>query len=111
MLQISDVVETSYVKDEKMLDLRGAEEKPGQHGSPSADQPPDDAGAAGFEDYLAEKPSKTQPSSRAAMPSGDTTPGFEDYMEQQTRELSAKISPVSGRPQSSDTPGFEDYLD
>jgi hypothetical protein len=32
-------------------------------------------------------------------------------MEQQTRELSTKISPVSGKPQGSDTPGFEDYLD
>ena len=112
MLQISDVVETSYVKDEKMLDLGHAEKKPAQDESPPAGKACGDAGAAGFEDYHVEAPARTQPPpSRGAAPAGDTTPGFEDYMEQQTRELSTKISPVSGKPQGSDTPGFEDYLD
>ncbi|MDI9542000.1 MAG: HDOD domain-containing protein [Pseudomonadota bacterium] len=110
MLEISDVVETSYVKNEKMLDL---------HHAPEAEKPDTQEHvkttpqiAAGFEDYTEEaRRQAPSPSGRTAFSAEDATPGFEDYMEQQTTELSGKISPVSGKPLKSDTPGFEDYLE
>jgi HD-like signal output (HDOD) protein len=115
MLEISDVVETSYIKNEKMLDLHHAPEggkaAPSQTDKPPAQAPPESA--AGFEDYVEDAPRQARPSpgSAKAEPGGGATPGFEDYLEQQAKELSSKISPISGKPLNSDTPGFEDYLE
>jgi HD-like signal output (HDOD) protein len=136
MLEISDVVETNYIKNEKMLDLHHGEEgrKPEQ---------PRKEEAAGFEDYLEGSPaaSPKEPVKKpvpgngtikpgfedivdqqvlelkktAAAPAGkgkiEATPGFEDYMDQQAVELTGNVGQVSGKGSKSDTPGFEDYLD
>ena len=113
MLEISDVVETSYIKNEKMLDLHQGSEAQNAASPPKGAQPAPASGegAAGFEDYLPEERDRKAAGKDRAMPSDDATPGFEDYMEQQTDELSKKISQVSGKPLDSDTPGFEDYLE
>jgi HD-like signal output (HDOD) protein len=139
MLEISDVVETSYIKNEKMLDLH---HNPEPRPAPQPEEPTRDE-AVGFEDYLEEKP-PAAPHEPAKKPGPDNgtikpgfedfidqqvrelkkttttvseksamrdTPGFEDYMAQQTKELSRDVGKVSGKATQSDTPGFEDYLD
>jgi len=115
MLEISDVVETSYIKDEKMLDLHHGSGAQNAASPPLQDARPAPAGpedGAGFEDYLTENDDRKTSSGKVRAKSlSDATPGFEDYMEQQTDELSKKITQVSGAPLASDTPGFEDYLE
>ncbi len=115
MLEISDVVETNYIKNEKMLDLHHTPEQPKQqpadaHANPKKTFHED---AAGFEDYLDSKHqnAKTSGEEKKEPAMGTDNPGFEDYMEQQVKELSKDITTVSGKPSSSGTPGFEDYLD
>jgi len=113
MLEISDVVETSYIKNEKMLDLHGAS-------SPAKAPPAGEAlrqapleEATGFEDFLDEKPAQAKapgPVKKDAAP-GNASPGFEDYMESQSLRAEKNVSGPSGKPPTSDTPGFEDYLD
>lgn len=104
MLEISDVVETDYANNEKMLDLKRASapraEAPAarQAGAPLAappDAPPPAGipltapeavglGAAGFEDYARKQPSDSDQaklrarSEQAAEQLG--APGFEDYL-------------------------------
>jgi signal transduction histidine kinase len=139
MLEISDVVETSYIKNEKMLDLHHT---PDAQKAPQQEEPSREE-AVGFEDYLEDKAqgSPREPARRnepaagaikpgfedfvdqqvkelkkgAAEDSGkapaQSTPGFEDYIDQQTRELDKQVGQVSGKATSTDTPGFEDYLD
>ncbi|MFY9167878.1 MAG: HDOD domain-containing protein [Desulfomonilia bacterium] len=115
MLEISDVVETSYIKDEKMLDLHHGSGAQNAASPPLQDARPAPAGpedGAGFEDYLTENDDRKTSSGKVRAKSlSDATPGFEDYTEQQTDELSKKITQVSGAPLASDTPGFEDYLE
>lgn len=115
MLEITDVVETSYIKDEKMLDLHNGSGAQNAASPPLQDARPEPAGpegGAGLDDYVPEKNGRqTSAEKDRTMLSDGATPGFEDYMEQQTDELSKKISQVSGTPLASDTPGFEDYLE
>ncbi|MFA5654693.1 MAG: hypothetical protein WDA72_11335, partial [Desulfomonilia bacterium] len=115
MLEITDVVETSYIKDEKMLDLHNGSGAQNAASPPLQDARPEPAGPegrAGLDDYVPEKNGRqTSAEKDRTMLSDGATPGFEDYMEQQTDELSKKISQVSGTPLASDTPGFEDYLE
>ncbi len=113
MLEISDVVETSYVKDEKMLDIHQASrpDNPGRRGCQAANQAPPPDSLSGFEDYLDDK-SGTAPRQEQAPRAGvssQPTPGFEDYLDQQHREISKGISASS--PSLPDNPGFEDYLE
>jgi hypothetical protein len=66
MLEISDVVETAYAQNEKMLDLRQPEKKqPAEplHKGHTQDQ----ADIAGFEDYIDDQP-KMETASKGAMP-------------------------------------------
>lgn len=139
MLEISDVVETSYIKNEKMLDLHHT--PGGPKASPPEEPARDEAG--GFEEYLEDKPQEAprEPMKKAGPEDGaikpgfedfvdqqvkelkqgaaaatgktsvQNTPGFEDYMDQQAKELSKDVSQVSGKANKSDTPGFEDYLE
>jgi HD-like signal output (HDOD) protein len=108
MLEISDVVETSYIKNEKMLDIHHASED--QKAPVKQESHPDDAG---FEDYLEEKPkgAEVRPARRPSSDAGDARPGFEDFADEQVRELSRNVNQVSGKASKTDTPGFEDYLD
>ncbi len=114
MLEISDVVETSYIKDEKMLDLHHSPDQPKQRQPAAAKAAPRDPfleEAAGFEDYIDRKPQTAAAETKREPALGTDTPGFEDYMEQQVKELSKNITTVSGKPVASDTPGFEDYIE
>ncbi len=110
MLEISDVVETTYAQNEKMLDLKEAVNAaaPG----PSAKgrtQPQNDT--AGFEDYIEERP-KGEAGAQASRPGTlGQTPGFEDYLEDKPNETSDVKTASRGSGTNSDTPGFEDYLD
>jgi HD-like signal output (HDOD) protein len=114
MLEISEVVDTSYIKNEKMLDLNYNSEQPKQQpvDTPTVRKAPREE-AVGFEDYneSRQQNAKAAGEGRKEPAMGIDTPGFEDYMEQQVKELSKNITPVSGKPTSSDTPGFEDYID
>jgi len=72
MLEISDIVETDYTHDEKMLDInKGAAQKE----ETSQDEIP------GFEDYLEEIPQDKPPQDQDNTPQ-DEMPGFEDYLEE-----------------------------
>lgn len=112
MLEISDVVETNYIKNEKMLDFHQSsgqmKASPGDGGNASKQAPREET--VGFEEYLGDKPAETKPLHpvKKEGPSCDASPGFEDYMEQQVADPSKNVSRVSPK---SDTPGFEDYLD
>ncbi len=118
LLEISDVVETSYVKNEKMLDLHHASDsaKPrnqASQGKPPAPQPPTES-VPGFEDYMDKdsKPSGGKPSQAARKPDiPDTEPGFEDYMDQQAKEMNKSDAASSEKSGQTDTPGFEDFID
>ena len=109
MLEISDVVETSYIKNEKMLDLHHS---PAGHQArqPESSRPEE---AAGFEDYLDDR-AQASARDQARIPgpdNGKTRPGFEDFVDQQVRELKKSAVMASGKSAVHDTPGFEDYMD
>lgn len=104
MLEISDVVETDYVKTEarteKMLDLNKAAQKqapttkPAAQAQPQADQAPPAENIGGFEDYLDEgkgaplinpQQAGTKPAESSQQDSSapiDDRPGFEDYIDE-----------------------------
>ncbi len=110
MLEISDVVETSYAQNEKMLDLR-------QRANTQSREPlhkekaPDQGDIAGFEDYIEEQP-KIEPVSKGARPGNiEHTPGFEDYLEDKSTASAGAKTSSKGNEKNVDTPGFEDYLD
>jgi len=113
MLEISDVVETSYVKNEKMIDIHNAPKQ--QRAQPAdndiVDETPAKDAFTGFEDYL-DQPLQTKPTQN---PSGKTpvshnsTPGFEDYLDQQHQEMQKSTSHSSSSQKIS--AGFEDYLE
>lgn len=110
MLEISDVVETSYAQNEKMLDLKQAAKT--QQESLSR-QGPDKENSmnSGFEDYLEEQPklgAKTRDSRTGSI---EQTPGFEDYLEKKPKPGEATKPKPAGPQKDIDTPGFEDYLD
>lgn len=115
MLEISDVVETSYIKNEKMLDLHGTSgaAKASSAGGGSAPKQAPLEEATGFEDYLDDKPalSKAPAAVKKDSSAGSASPGFEDYTEQQNNGAGKNASDPSGKQTRSDTPGFEDYLD
>jgi HD-like signal output (HDOD) protein len=106
MLEISDVVETSYTNHEKMLDIN-------KSSKPLPEEPPktqvqSQKEATGFEDYMEENSGKKSQKAQASKRNpADQAPGFEDYLEDKARASSAS-NPASTK---SDTPGFEDYLD
>ncbi|MGD0822157.1 MAG: HDOD domain-containing protein [Desulfomonilia bacterium] len=110
MLEISDVVETTYAQNEKMLDLKGAVK--GASPGPSAKgrtHPQNDV--AGFEDYIEERP-KGEAGEQVSKPGTiEQTPGFEDYLEDKPKVTSDVKAASRGSGTNSDTPGFEDYLD
>ncbi|HQG31216.1 MAG TPA: HDOD domain-containing protein [Deltaproteobacteria bacterium] len=115
MLEISDVVETNYIKNEKMLDLHhasGAAKAPPAGGRDDLRQAPPEE-TTGFEEYLDDKPPppKTSGTVKKEAAPGSASPGFEDYAQQQSREASKNASGGPGKTTTSDTPGFEDYLD
>ena len=110
MLEISDVVETSYTQNEKMLDLRQATKAQGEtdvHRGASHDH----GMSSGFEDYIEDQPKIGPKSQDSRAVNLEQTPGFEDYLEDKPKKpLEGK--PMLGEPSRSvDTPGFEDYLD
>ncbi|MBT8490626.1 MAG: hypothetical protein KJN62_06235, partial [Deltaproteobacteria bacterium] len=113
MLEISDVVETHYVKNEKMLDIHNApKQKQPDHIAKSADpEPTSHDDGSGFEDYLDNKPpAQTRQEGEAqAEVSYNSTPGFEDYLDQQQQEIQKNASNPGSPPQ--DNPGFEDYIE
>jgi HD-like signal output (HDOD) protein len=105
MLEISDVVETDYVKTEakteKMLDLNKAAQKPSPPVKPASQ-------------------TKQQTAETSATPPEEEIPGFEDYLDggkgaplinpQQTPKP-AEPSQKDGSVPFNDKPGFEDYID
>ena len=110
MLEISDVVETNYVKNEKMLDIHHESQKDTEAGKndPVPESSPKDP-AAGFEDYLDTDRTTKSPQATTTKEniSGNHTPGFEDYLNQQHKEMQKDSSPST----FTDSPGFEDYLE
>jgi len=110
MLEISDVVETAYAQNEKMLDLK-------QRGNTQSREPlhkvqaQDQGDIAGFEDYIDEQP-KSETVSKGAMPGNiENTPGFEDYLEDKPKSPTGAKTVSKGTEKTADAPGFEDYLD
>ena len=111
MLEISDVVETSYTNHEKMLDLKQSSKTP-PPGSPSKASVHDQNKVAGFEDY--HEKSSDKDSQRVQAVNGtpmDQEPGFEDYLENKSQGSAARKDASSRASTKTDTPGFEDYLD
>ncbi len=109
MLEISDVVETSYAQNEKMLDLRQATKTRSDNPSDKG-QAHEQGMSSGFEDYLDDQPklgARTPDSKAGTM---EQTPGFEDYLENKPKHP-AGVKPSSNEAPATDTPGFEDYLD
>lgn len=107
MLEISDVVETSYTQHEKMLDLKQASPRP-QAAAPA--QKPRQAvqnEEAGFEDYIEDSPRPAAKSQAQRTESPAHTPGFEDYLEK-PRPAAPQTAKAASIEQ---TPGFEDYLE
>ena len=113
MLEISDVVETHYVKNEKMIDIHHApkQKQPDLMDQNAGAEPPSQDVAVGFEDYLDSKPQakSAQEGAVEAEVSGNSTPGFEDYLDQQHQEIQKATS--TSAPSCPDSPGFEDYLE
>ncbi|MBN2298796.1 MAG: hypothetical protein JXM72_09385, partial [Deltaproteobacteria bacterium] len=111
MLEISDVVETNYVKNEKMLDIHHTSKKDegARATGPVPESSPEEI-AAGFEDYNNEERKPQAPASSAMTEdsSGNHTPGFEDYLDQQHKEMQKNSTSSSS---VTDNPGFEDYLE
>jgi len=106
MLEISDVVETSYTNHEKMLDINKSSKSLPEE--PPKTQVQSQKEATGFEDYMEENSGKKSQKAQASKRNpADQAPGFEDYLEDKARASSAS-NPASTK---SDTPGFEDYLD
>jgi HD-like signal output (HDOD) protein len=110
MLEISDVVETAYAQNEKMLDLRqpaNTQSREPLHKEQTQDQ----GDIAGFEDYIEEQP-KIETASKGARPGNiEHTPGFEDYLEDKSKATPGTKTVLKGTEKATDTPGFEDYLD
>ncbi|HOO36877.1 MAG TPA: HDOD domain-containing protein [Deltaproteobacteria bacterium] len=111
MLEISDVVETNYVKNEKMIDIHNAPKQKIPEHTAVVDEAPAKEEFGGFEDYLEQSPqAKPQPNPAAkTQVSYNSTPGFEDYLDQQHQEMQKSTSASSTCQQVS--PGFEDYLE
>ncbi len=113
MLEISDVVETNYVKNEKMIDIHNAPKQkiPEHTDSAGAGETTAKEEFAGFEDYLEQSPQakpQSDPAGKTQV-SYNSTPGFEDYLDQQHQEMQKSTSASSSCQQVS--PGFEDYLE
>jgi HD-like signal output (HDOD) protein len=111
MLEISDVVETSYTNHEKMLDLKQSS-KTSPPGSPSKASVHDQNKVVGFEDYHEKNSDKNSQRVQAANGTPmDQEPGFEDYLENKSQESAARKDASNRASTKTDTPGFEDYLD
>ena len=110
MLEISDVVETCYINNDKMLDLRksAGAAAPGSPCTPvQARQEP-----VGFEDYIEAHDNNNGHRTLAAKPvTGDQVPGFEDYVEDKPALPPLVKTKRNEAPLRTDAPGFEDYLD
>jgi len=108
MLEISDVVETSYTQHEKMLDLKQASRAQDPSARPQQAMPNDEAG---FEDFIQTAARPYPKPQGAGSISAEQLPGFEDYLEDKPKapSLVKGVSQKSGT--NTDTPGFEDYLD
>lgn len=138
MLEISDVVETSYTENEKMLDLKASHQaRPKPTPSPGPERIIEGAGfedltrpeakptppksteresdrfeqVPGFEDYLndTQEPLRKPVTGQQDQPTTLASPGFEDYLHEQGSDLKPNTQPM--KPKEDDTPGFEDYLD
>jgi len=112
MLEISDVVETNYVKNEKMLDLHHSPQNDaGAAKAPDLESSSEEI-VAGFEDYIdsEKKPKAAAPAENTEDPFGNQTPGFEDYLDQQHKEMQ-KDSSMPSNSSAEGSPGFEDYLE
>jgi hypothetical protein len=110
MLEISDVVETAYTQNEKMLDLRQPEKTQSRDTSHKV-QTQDQGDIAGFEDYIEEQPKIEGGSKSAKSGNIENTPGFEDYLEDKPKDPIGSKTISKGAEKAMDTPGFEDYLD
>jgi len=111
MLEISDVVETSYTNHEKMLDLKQSSKTP-PPGSPSKASVHDQSKIEGFEDYHEKNSDKNSQRVQAANGTPmDQAPGFEDYLEDKSQGSAVRKDASNRASTKSDTPGFEDYLD
>jgi len=141
MLEISDVIDTTYARNEKMLDLRasqgaaqGRQQHPGEtasvHDEAGFESPPSTRSGPvlspeaksvsfdqipGFEDYLEDKPSRSDRGERSAgvLPHHDK-PGFEDFLEDSTSGKKPGNQPSPKGQRDTDgtlTPGFEDLTD
>jgi len=104
MLEISDVVDTDYVKTEakteKMLDLNKAAQKATAPPKPAAQTQPQTA-------KTAESPA----------PPAEDIPGFEDYLDEEKNAPLINPQPTAAKSDRdasaliNDKPGFEDYID
>jgi HD-like signal output (HDOD) protein len=112
MLEISDVVDTTYARSEKMLDLRTSQGKgAGGQSCPSTRSPQPEN--AGFEDITSrESRPCSKPSADVRSVSFEHLPGFEDYLEDGKKGPSPQTAQdKAGHARASERPGFEDYLD
>jgi HD-like signal output (HDOD) protein len=111
MLEISDVVETSYTNHEKMLDLKQSSKTP-PPGSPSKASVHDQNKVPGFEDYHEKNSDKNSQRVQAVNGTAmDQEPGFEDYLENKSQGSASRKDASNRASTKTDTPGFEDYLD
>jgi HD-like signal output (HDOD) protein len=111
MLEISDVVETGYANNEKMLDLGKSAKQQAEGFYPV---PPEQniQDIQGFEEYTGgQTGSNGKKSQSAKQESIDQVPGFEDYMEERPSSPAGKNAKTDQTAVMHDTPGFEDYLD
>ncbi len=113
MLEISDVVETSYIKNEKMLDLHHQSAQPKQADPSPQKKPALTEDVPGFEDYMDSGSKQTNASSQARKMPAQTeeTPGFEDYIEPGSKKSKASPPDRTVSVQTEQAPGFEDYVD
>jgi len=112
MLEISDVVDTNYTQNEKMLDLNPSKQKKNApHTTKGASTPDEDL--IGFEDYLEPKEPSTAKKDIPQTQDNDdkTVPGFEDYLEKKKLSAKNKGKPTDNSTDIEPTPGFEDYFE
>ena len=110
MLEISDVVETSYTQNEKMLDLRQTANT--QSRDPlHKEQTPDQGDIAGFEDYIEEQPKIEASSKGARQAISNIRQDLKTTWKTSTTAPAGAKTVSKGNEKNADTPGFEDYLD
>jgi HD-like signal output (HDOD) protein len=112
MLEISDVVETGYANNEKMLDLDKSSKQQTKSSSQTIASEQHIQEIPCFEEYTSERTGSSVQRPQVMNPvSTDAVPGFEDFIEDQPQKPTSKETKPAQSTVNTDTPGFEDYLD